>query len=49
MDSKVEALLNKGYSRRTAYRLAKNENLDINKLPDKGDDNIYKFSKGEFV
>ena len=49
MDSKVEALIRKGYSRRTAYRLAKKENLDINKLPDKGDDKTYQFSKGEFV
>jgi len=49
MDSKVEILLRKGYNKRTAYRLAKKPDIDIKELPDKGEDNIYKFSKGEFV
>lgn len=49
MNSKVEELIKKGYNKRTAYRMAKKEFLDVESLPIKEDDNVYKFSKGEFV
>lgn len=49
MNNKVEILMKKGYNKRTAYRLAQKESLDVEALPVKGDDNVYKFSKGEFV